>query len=273
MFELTRRVKNGVWCCREIKWHEGNPSYYTYDNKAREVEFNAGEYKCTTEYKDLPDGGYLQIEHHNKFGDIISTYDKCGRIIKIESNQDTTEYKYDGTDNIRIGVFTKNKDEEASSFRYEYTHDKNGNMTSIKHCKGFPSLEEYKYDEKGNVVEYTITNYKTGECLYSIKTVIEPEFNRKVQTINNNDSYKVIIELNDRGEELHIINEVPDDVVVVDAYGNEDVFVYDQVKEIFIDYDENENPIAEKIIYRDGDETINKYYYLFIPMPEAEVEE
>lgn len=263
MLETKRKVENGTWCCTRIKWHDGHNSYYTYDDKAREIGFNSedGRYQCTAEYEDLPDGGYKQIEHHNKFGEAITIYDKCGRITSIDTNSEMVKYVYDGTDNVEMVVVPKDPDGEVSSVRFVYTYDEDGRITSIKQYDAYPSLQEYTYDKNGNLIKYTISNYETKEYLYT--NDITYTGNKKIEVIN--DLYKVITEFDSNGYGVHIINEIPDDVLFYDAYGDKEECRYEGIAEIFFEYDKDGNNTKQRTIYRgDGEECVNEFFYTFI---------
>lgn len=154
---------------------------YNYDNNNNIVSLKH-EYKSsdTGKYDDCYETNYT----YNEKGKIISQervrnatfdkkityeYDKNGNIVLYttvdrDGYKSETSYEYDDDSNL-IKEICKNKDKELYTDLYEYNNDGYATKYTRIH-DGKESVQEYTYDENGNVININKSNSADNRCTY-----------------------------------------------------------------------------------------------------------
>ncbi|MFK0087455.1 RHS repeat-associated core domain-containing protein [Pseudomonas sp. NPDC090755] len=86
--------------------------------------------------------------------------DAVGRLVCKQTEDGTTDYRYDAADNLLAITFTDNQGKEQ---QLDYSYDANGQLLSETNSAG---LLQYRYDELGNLQTLTLPDQRELNHLY-----------------------------------------------------------------------------------------------------------
>ena len=222
------------------------------------------------------------------YGQEIFEFDAFGRLVKVttqynEEDKDVTVYTFEGNDLVekRVESYKDNRVDPSSSMAYFYTIDSTGNKKIkeqiISYDKQFVEVQEYQFDEKGqlhkiivsheNAVDEIVverTEYKNENTTTYFENGIIQESVRE-STRKNKKYGDVKVTLTKTyldGEPNQAVEEVKDSQGLLVA---KEVFQYDMGQKEFVStekhtFEYDENGILKKEMVKQGNTTSTKEY-------------
>jgi RHS repeat-associated protein len=227
----------------------GNSTSFTYDAMDR-ILTSTDSLGAITSYEYTPTGQIKSVT--NALGGVyLSEYDILDRLVKeINENGEETTYTYDA---LGRPLTVTN----PLGFTETFEYDSLGRITTVTDMKG--KITKYSYDANGNIIE---TIDALGNSAYyeydAMNQLIKATLNRIDERHGVDEEQTTLYKYDKRGLTTSVVN----------AAGNEEIFVYDgngnlvQKKDqdgYLTNYSYDSRNLVEKINYSDSKEVLFAY--------------